>query len=83
MAAKRQAKAKQSSSMHLWQLQRLRQHFHEIAHRHGSHAIWLPEIGFLVTDGRAEPAREFPFETWRMQARRKTGNGTLTQPPAA
>lgn len=73
----------QSPGLPIGQVQLLRQRFHEIAHRHGSHATWLPETGFLVTDDLAEPAREFPYEVWLMQAQRETGDGARSQPPMA
>lgn len=49
-------------------LQRLRLRFHDIARCNGSHATWLPETGFLVTDDIAEPTRSFPYEDWLDQA---------------
>lgn len=73
----------QSPGMSIQHLQRLRQCFHTIAQHHGSHATWLPETGFLVTDDVAELDRGFPYETWLDQALRETGNGARRPPPLA
>jgi hypothetical protein len=39
--------------------------FREIAAQHGSHAVWLPQAGLLVTDDHTEAAKAFPYEEWR------------------
>lgn len=48
--------------------------FREIAAQHGSHAVWLPQAGLLVTDDPTEAAKSFPYEEWRDQALRETGH---------
>lgn len=48
--------------------------FREIAEQHGSHAVWLPQAGLVVTDDHTEAAKAFPYEEWRDLALRETGH---------
>lgn len=47
---------------------RVTDRFRRIAHGHGSHAVWLPQSGMLVTEYEAEQDRCYPYEAWRDQA---------------
>lgn len=42
--------------------------FHRRARDHGSHAVWLPQTGLLVTTAPEEQGHDFPYETWQAEA---------------
>lgn len=42
--------------------------FHYLTHQAGSHAIWLPTNGLLVTRDPQEADQNFPYETWLQMA---------------
>lgn len=46
-------------------------YFHRVARDHGSHAVWLPQTGLLVTTDPGEQGHDFPYETWQAEAVRQ------------
>lgn len=52
--------------------------FFSICRKHGSRAIWLSDVGLLLTHDPDEVAKNFPYEDWLEVARcLKNSNGNI------